>query len=386
MHHHEKMECAAPDCTQTQIGDSSHCISCKTKYNPIYGKYKDLHRKVKHKLLTDIKLLTEYDLLSLVSKIEQVYELRSAYRKLAFKPTYWDEGHDIVLNSLLQTLDTIRDELYDRFNTPVSNTNVEELEQDEPIDQDIRTSGSIIFITKQTILKKESEETWPHSEEIANNIKLNAAVQRNINWLTERILPLCTNIDNVGLLAFNQYLITQYVKEHGILQFVTLPGVLTGITRYTYQYVSAVDRESILKIAYSNLLQHKWLGEFTRYKTITRIRNSLINRRIYFRIYYADSKSELTEIYINIVDNKVTLQYTQDINTDVLNALDKMQKDTKGVISSNERSFVTDTVNYDKDRGELFKNGPVSVKDILNMSKDEIRSMSKKISSLRKHK
>jgi hypothetical protein len=395
--------CVAPDCNNDRIGDSLHCIPCRNRFNPTYGKYKEIHRQVKHKLTEDIKALSVYDLLSLTSKIEIVYELRSTYRKLAFKTDYWDEGHNLVLISLLQTLEDIRTELHKRFNAPVLNNNEVEETEDVP---DI----SIITEVKQSILTRESKETWPQSPEITANIKVNAELQRDIVWLVDKITTTfhyespSHEFKMLCLLAFNQYRVLEYVRDHNIKQLNTLPSSLLEITRSQYQCLDHTQRIAVLKVAYSNLLQYKWLPKsivlqdtwnqdivnlenyIPQAKAVTRIRNSFIIKRIYSKLYYESAKPGIIPIYMTLKNGKIILDYSKDFDKTLISSLDRMQIHSQGVVNSNDASFVNDAANYDRDREELFKNGPISMKNLLAESREESRVYARKMKSLRKHK
>lgn len=173
------MICLAVDCQDPTIGESKHCLFHRNKFLPLYVKYK----KLSNKLNLDIPLEScdIYLLLKLSSRCEKLYNMRSEYRKIAFRPEYHDHGHTRIIHSILNKLDDIRKELSRRFNS----YNIIEKKEIEPaLVEEIKVSITNVSKIQERVVIKHKEE-W--DDEAIRIYETNVKRNREIDFLIDAI-------------------------------------------------------------------------------------------------------------------------------------------------------------------------------------------------------
>lgn len=105
-------QCVSPSkdqgrCSEIIIVNSHFCKMHSDTFLPLYLQYKKLEKKLKFLIQkTPIKVTTSiYRLLKLHSCVYNVYKERIAFRKKAFVPEAWDDGHKLRIFFLWKTLE-----------------------------------------------------------------------------------------------------------------------------------------------------------------------------------------------------------------------------------------------------------------------------------------
>lgn len=151
------LSCQAVDCEIDVIGNSKHCENHAIQFKPLYLKYKRLHTYIKDKIKLPLETFNVYELLKLSSSLEELYQLRSDYRKVAFRPEYHDIGHSRILHEVLRKLDEVRSLLTQLFEKEVIELTDNNTEDDN---EQVTPQGSINFVNniRQSVVNKHKEE------------------------------------------------------------------------------------------------------------------------------------------------------------------------------------------------------------------------------------
>lgn len=115
--------CAAPGCHAGPVGGSRHCAPCAARFKRPYTRYKKYQARIQPRLKPDPNLPLA-DLLSGYAAVERLFDMRTAYRKAAFTPATWDQGHSTYLAGLLSILreyETLLQQAYARQSELVPN-------------------------------------------------------------------------------------------------------------------------------------------------------------------------------------------------------------------------------------------------------------------------
>ena len=204
--------CSTPLCNNYKIGDSYHCLTCVDIHKPAYLAYKDIHCKVDIMLNSGIENLSVYSLLKLSSRLEKVYNLRSEYRKLAFRKDLWDEGHDIALKMVLSNLSSVRLELEKRFNF-VKNEEEEKEEYEEVTDAYIHIES-----VYKHVIQTESSEEWLKSPDVIANIEANKLIEKQLIWLKDKLKSYC-NEDTLTIFSLLEIAKDYVIRENTSYSF-----------------------------------------------------------------------------------------------------------------------------------------------------------------------
>lgn len=270
------LSCQAVDCELNTIGESKHCEYHISQFKPLYLKYKRLHIHIKDKLRVPLETYNVYELLKLSSSLEELYQLRSDYRKFAFRPEYHDIGHSRILHEVLHKLDEVRSLLTSMFmkaSLPdISNDNTS-TEVSLKEEESIASQESITFVNniRASVVAKHKEE-WDKQSQIdyEYNIQLEAKLKFVIG--SSIVLLQKMKLSNPKrtfelmfiIFALRDYLITNKASQQ-LIGVVFLEDLHKHIDKYklTFKlssevYKSLITKEpSCLMVCLSNLPSYK---------------------------------------------------------------------------------------------------------------------------------
>lgn len=207
------LSCQAVDCELDTIGTSKHCEIHVAQFKPLYLKYKRLHTHIKDKLKVPLETYNVYELLKLSSSLEELYSLRSDYRKAAFRPEYHDIGHSRILHEVLHKLDEVKLLLTKIFENGSTITNFPETEEEQ-----LPSQGSITFITniRNSVVAQHKEE-WDKQSRIDYNYntqmeaKLKFVIDSSVRIFKEMNLPYPKQTFDI---LFYIYALADYANAH----------------------------------------------------------------------------------------------------------------------------------------------------------------------------
>jgi len=243
------LSCSAVKCEVSTIGTSKHCESHSRQFKPLYLKYKHLHIHIKEQLQVPLNSYDVYALLKLSSSLEELYNLRSDYRKTAFRPEYHDIGHTRILHEVLHKLDDVRDQLAFMFNKKVDdeeNKKVDDVEN-KKIDNEISTSINFVTNIRKSVVNQHKEE-WDKQSQV--DYEYNKQIEAKLNFLISGSSGI---LDKIGMsnskLTLNILVIIfalkHYLKFHNkdsnLLDIVFLNSIHNHIEKHKLKYTIYTD-------------------------------------------------------------------------------------------------------------------------------------------------
>jgi len=173
--------CQAVNCDSTVVGNSKHCEYHSKLFKPSYLKYKRLHLHVKELLQVPLNTYDVYTLLKLSSLLQELYDLRSNYRRIAFKPEYHDVGHNRILHEVLHKLDEVRNQLSIMFSQVQVNEVIDKEEETED------TPINIVSNIRKVVVTKHKEE-WDKQSQI--DYEYNVQKEARFNFLVSSSIAI----------------------------------------------------------------------------------------------------------------------------------------------------------------------------------------------------
>lgn len=139
--------CRAPNCQELCV-NNIHCSQHAKQFFNLYSYYKHLHGQL---AVIDLTSFDKVYLLNLYKSYARVHKLRQQYRQKAFRPEFWDDGHDHMIYSLWQKLASIEARLEQLCSLPKVENTIVVINQDDELE--LPTEEEIDNLTINTLQK-----------------------------------------------------------------------------------------------------------------------------------------------------------------------------------------------------------------------------------------
>lgn len=142
------------------VSTTSYSLFCKRHsllFRNKYLKYKRIEAHIKLDLVSE----DVYSLLSCYSQLEKAYNLRYTFRRQAFVPETWDEGHAFKMEKMLKNMSSIVSRLEILFDQSLSRVSTDTLNSEEKSNTKSKVYHEIDFVKKKhtkIIQQKEDDD------------------------------------------------------------------------------------------------------------------------------------------------------------------------------------------------------------------------------------